>query len=436
MAAVGNQLPRELWETILDAVFDDLLLFETDPLRHFLTDRRILSKWHTENSEDAFYRQRATLRLVCHSWRDYVDSDGVKYRYTRLWDIHIYDEATIVQLSRARRIAGPHYPTIIERNRRKPHLKDHGYQISLDQRIMVELGLTLQSRLLGARILSTCTARLSHLVIKESPESFANLETLHLDLGFLFWPGPPLEMLDKITKNFRRLVFLWLELGTRFTFMSSDVLELPHLRTLIITAGSLSGIPYEKWRLPNLRHLDLSRFGDAREVARFWKGVSAFGKQLEVVIVRVGHRPENLEGLSDILTDCPNIKYLGAPLVNIVPWCPPSNHPLTTLVNTDDETLAFLDVGVGSGTDAIDMLIEFCTILANVTTIRESHDWEAPEFDRFRGERSKEVVEGSLVTYQDARLFQAADGLVKLAQRMKELSIRFEDKHGRLFGEQ
>ncbi|KAG8851592.1 hypothetical protein FRC20_001714 [Serendipita sp. 405] len=403
------------------------------------TTALVRQDWHTELGVRAFRNRLALIRSVCHSWKEFSDLKRIQYRFVDIWDLVLGQRATIEQVLCAQRIGGQNPYSIMPRNMQKPYFPSEKTDVvALIQQVPAELiAAAMTNRRFTAEIASTIGARMSNFILHEHPEAFPNLKSLQIDLSYWFWPGPPLCVLGKVSAGFKDMVYLELNMGSNFAFMSTDILDLPLLESLLIQAiHGLSNTPFEKWKLPSLCHLELRKLKDFQEMKRLLKGLANFGAKLESLSVGVILEDiEDFSCISSIWSDCPNLRHLGIPSILVLPMPPPPHHPLEMLLNTDSKTLAYL-VSFGWCTIPYpETLLDFCLAASNLKAIQDVHSWRASVYGHFTHPQDSDNSPNGAVTFSMAVEYRGANLMVEAAHALSGGRIRFEDREGYLFEE-
>ncbi|KAG8821397.1 hypothetical protein FRC17_009840 [Serendipita sp. 399] len=413
------ELPVELWEGILQTFIDDLHLFLLNPYQFEMringkTTAPLLEDWHDRNPERVLRNQRALLRSVCRTWKEFADSERIKHRFVDIWDLVMGNGVTIEHVLRAQRLGGPNPYTIMPRNSKKPYFPSGKIDVvGLTQQVPKALIAAAEANhQFKAEIASTIGPRMSGFILEEHPEAFPHLKSLQIDLSYWFWPGPPLCILGKISTGFKNMVYLELHMGTNFAFMSTDILDLPRLESLIIFARhGISNAPFTKWRLPALYDLKLDRLKNLGEMKQFLNGLANFGGNLRSLSVGFFLEDgEEYSCMSSIWTSCPKLRKLGLPFTPALSAPPPPDHPLDVLLNA--ETNRLFPLFRSSTIPFHEAMSRFCSSTSNLKIIQDCHRWNA------------DLGGASVEEFRNEGWRQEA------ARALSDGRVRFEDSNG------
>lgn len=333
-----ERIPSEIWTIIIMQPFYFPLIFDDPDSLEFV--------WLGQPGYWESERQRGTLRLVCHSWKDLVDKKS--HRLIQMWDF-VYHEMPNEVLLKAERImfdlprecgSWKKSHTCTDStcrdllwlkgavrindyrwspNWRDPHKEvlsrafhnatQENSRISNVQAICFPFSelqlsilspphiISLHSNLLSLelrdirantsiRFISLAFPRLSHLGIRKKPMEALDSDTVSIEF-----------------KNLRSFNF----------FVSTETLE---------------AVAFAKWKLPSLSTLRLSEISTSAR--RFTAAVSSVNSILERLIVE----QTSTEFLADeeFWSDFPSLKVVSwSPEVGAL-FSPPIEHPLHTLL--------------------------------------------------------------------------------------------------------
>lgn len=413
-----ERLPVELWEEIILQSLTHDVMFLAAPFTRDLVRNSLLSEWQLATH---FRAQRNILRLVCRSWKNFVDfacSPHIHVEMERFGDFGTrFHECA----KHADRIDGLSIRRMLsEQIDRKPS------QLSAD--VSRPLAAYFQFRAFPAaaekgiqypaRILANLEREVLDDILKYKA-LFPRLEALHVDLERDQRRHPLERLLSRVTTNYPALISFHVRLGFSSLYvLDEERFELAHLRSVSITHNSviLTPLKHELWSLPSLTYLEL---GPLRDLEQLLGSLPTLGRKLQTLrvtsAVSLWFRRHQLPW-ANLWTSCPELRNLGFPMVPLLEHPPPPTHPLRYLINLRrlenvfDEMASFLSSG-----ELIERVLRFCDRAQHIVAVGDSHSWA-------------DVLEGP-----DGKGPRTL--LVGISDALQVRGVRYEDRFGKTMRE-
>ncbi|CCA72646.1 hypothetical protein PIIN_06583 [Serendipita indica DSM 11827] len=389
-----HELPVEIWQQVLRNVFDvPYALDTTVPTDGCFWHQQ--DRYHDKQVYWISEQERKKLRLVCRSWRDYVD----EYRCRWIsWDPHPF------AMNREAMEAG------VALGIREDYMEDPVPPIRPFRAFMSIKNETDYS--LFKSSLNDTFGRLTTLFVHCSslygPAIFdlliANAHSLPdlrcLMLKHINFRETPLSLLSKA---FPFLTGLTLD-GGLLPPNPNDCLRLSQLESLYLDLPSLEGMSCKTWHLPGLVRLSVPLARREREASQVFECLRSHGANMTFLHISYGE-PATLP--RDIWRWCPHMTEIVTSFSIVTLEGPiPAEHPLRYLVH-----LALND----SFTDNSPTLLHNIELLPpNSTVVVGVRSWE-----RYMKENVPTAVEDNAV-----RLWTQVDSLC----RSKEIRLEDEEK--------
>ncbi|KAG8819594.1 hypothetical protein FRC18_012040, partial [Serendipita sp. 400] len=430
MSRSYERVPIEVWKYILDAVIDNTLLLSTNPFEFDWQPSLVLEDWNndatsycnnlTELSErhtgcSAKCQFRCvwnTLRLVCHSWKQFADSPAVKNRHLQL-DLRVS----------------------IEASRMEDILLAKRLRILSFSKFLIEFCGSLEGAIEGGAVFNSeiildTGGWFTNQIIGTHPSSFPYLTTLSLEPSDDAQTTIPPEKLNQVLRSLPSLRHFLFQSDDQYEFSKDGILQLPNLRTLSISSGNpLQDLHLSEWKLPSLTHLRLwglpLRTSDSSPYGLV-DYLQAHGKSLLYLSIKIQSSPEVLPPYFQIWLDCPKVRHLEVPFSFLFAGghfvVPPKRHPVERLVNTLDREISYgVQVPVNG---FLGHFARFCLAARSLRCITESHLW-------VHALTHVEPVSGGAESDEQISPMAVSSQLTYiLAHKIEAYGIRFEDKIG------
>ncbi|PVF99559.1 hypothetical protein CPB86DRAFT_289751 [Serendipita vermifera] len=438
-----DKLPVELWEQVIDDALDDTLLLSTRPMDYSWYFENVMNSWIcpmydrirvnpiefsrlvNQPAIRQYQQTKVRLQLVCHYWKDYVNSSRINTLITQYFiPNHPSVAPSLKDMFSAKRIEAVHSannPLEIEDPALLEGIKAEK-QFSVE--ILVDIGGVMTNKIL----------RHHHYL-------FLRLTALHLDLAIFPSESTKHLNLEEILPNLVSLTCLSMRVDNEFIFPTNQML-LPNLTTLnLIFHRRSKETSIETWNLPSLLHLQISGIDCARPgpLADTLRSIASQNQQLRTLSLKPWthtHEKTACQCLKKIWSRFPSVTRLQLPITSILHHEVPNEHPLVHVVNSGFTPLcySYLHTREESATKLYAELTTFCLSAHQLCTITDSHEWE----DYIK--RAMYPAELSPPTSNDKAkkehaYQEAAQTTIILAQKLQVLGVRYEDRNNRTLNE-
>jgi hypothetical protein len=376
---------------------------------------------HDKPAMQQFRQIRATLRRVCQSWKNFVDSPYIEHRCMRFCiPSTSNEEPDINQLVLARRIEVVSPPDGTQ------HLEGALQQaIAKGRRFNAEILLDIGGSLVGQIFPKHIAAFpfLTSLVVDFQNRSPLPLPSIK----------PEIQLPDFVSLT---TLVLRLE-GFYSEFPDHKIFRIPNLCSLSISGKHrLPVLDFSKWRLASLRNLELVGIFEIEQFTQFFTYLYRFSLHLRYL--RLVPYPSNFISKVPIhhLWGCRKLERLEMPLHLLFLYSNQAQNlsQLRHIVHTGDRSL----VTVGHDWGSFDFMkfygafIGFCLELRALKTVTDSHRWSATlkqantpleELDG-KGRQTSQYIHNS-----------ASAATVILARKLHNINMRYEDKEHKTLAE-
>jgi hypothetical protein len=406
-----EKLSVEIFELILDWVIRDTLLLSTSPIDHSWTFDSAIADWicpiyavdglkrvwllnPVRPALQELRRVKTRLRLVCRSWREYVDSPRLDRLHITLCVPRVTGDTESACKEMESKASVHNAVSAYRLDVISPHLNPSSELDGVMSQIFRD------KRQLALRILIDVGGAVSNRMLNSHPWLFPNLTALHINLHHC--PEEQLNTLDlsRLLPKLPSLTCLSLHVRSRFSF-TMGMLRSESLLTLNIScAFGLKIQDIDSWYLPSLNHLQIIGLE-----AESLDSILSLSSHLRTISLQT--RPESSPDWSIksdwIWRKCPNISKLEFRVKDIFLQDLPKDFPLTHVVNNDFDTIANAvarAVRMAGDIGILRRFEDFCLSASKLRTVTDKHSWE------YRKEGSMEVI---------------------MAKRLGTFHIRYED---------
>jgi hypothetical protein len=376
---------------------------------------------HDKPAMQQFRQIRATLRRVCQSWKNFIDSPYIEYRCMRFCIPSASNEAPDPnQLVLARRVE------VVNSLRETMPLEG-----ALQQALA-------KGRRFNAEILLDIGGSFVAEIFPKHRAAFPYLTSLVVDLQNRS-PIPLPSIRSEIQlPNLVSLTTLVLRLEGGYSELADQkIFRFPNLCSLSICSNHrLPFLDFSKWRLPWLRHLELAGIYENEQLALFFTYLHRFSLHLRYLRIVPFTRSFSLKVPIHHLWGCRRLERLEMPL-HLLFSSSAQAHNLSKLrhiVHTGERTLVTVahDWGSYDFMTFYGTVIGFCLQLHALKIITDSHLWSATlrqantplEDPDGKGRKTSQNIVNS-----------ASAATVVLARKLHSLDMRYEDKDHKTLAE-
>jgi hypothetical protein len=318
----------EIWHQILLSVIDLPYLLDTLIDRE-IEDWRNSARYHDLEAYGLHERQRRMLRLVCHSWRDFVD--GYKYRWisydsTSTENVWRHGEALEAIQSITASLVNPEGPAVTSRPRRIVFYVETDKDMDLYQNAV-----------------DYCSSKATAFFVKCADgyedrifEYMINQGSKLPMLRCLELPAPKelSNPLLSISAAFPKLIVFEINSLSPYTLQDGDAIVLQELEILAINVSALSPESLRKFHLPEMIHLSTPIGRISQESAQM-RPIKSLGANLTLLNIYKVHSPICLP--LEFWTWCPRlIEFLSFFSWIYLDTPAPATHPLKYIVHWPD----------------------------------------------------------------------------------------------------
>jgi hypothetical protein len=384
-----EKLSVEIFELILDWVIRDTLLLSTSPIDHSWTFDSAIADWicpiyavdglkrvwllnPVRPALQEFRRVKTRLRLVCRSWREYVDSPRLDRLHITLCVPRVTEDTESACKALESKSSVHNAVSAYRLDVISPHLNPSS---ELDG---VMSQISRNKRRLAVKILIDVGGAVSNRMLNSHPWLFPNLTALHINLSHC--PKEQLNTLDfaRLLPKLSSLTCLSLRIRSQFS-STIGMFRSESLGTLNIACPLGMKIRHiDSWSLPSLNHLQF--IGIEEEGMESFESILSLSHHLKTISLQT--IPHILPGLwiePDLIwRKCPNLTNLEIRVKDIFMQKLPKDCPLTHFINKDICTVAEAVVRAVRTTGNIGVLCrfeEFCSSASRLRTITDRHYW-------------------------------------------------------------